>query len=137
MYIYTVLGVSMIIRWTKSQVGTVLDENGHDYKGQKCSVAYLKQDGTQGHKHFGGFIEKGQCEKLQRAKLVGFTSYSKDDGHTWVDFDKNTYLVGVVRWDMLYVVLYEGVPRSIPYTPLEPIRYYNNVVNLTEFREKR
>ncbi|EED26380.1 hypothetical protein VPMS16_3498 [Vibrio sp. 16] len=38
---------------------------------------------------------------------------------------------------MLYVVLYEGVPRSIPYTPLEPVRYYNNVVNLAEFREKR
>ncbi|MDN3683278.1 hypothetical protein QW180_00075 [Vibrio sinaloensis] len=74
----------------------------------------------------------------KKAKLVGFTGYSVDDGQTWIKLEKkDTYLVGVFHSDKLYVVLFDGVPRSIPYTPVEPVRYYNNVVDLAEYRTKR
>lgn len=127
----------MLIRWTKSQSGTVLDDKGLDYKGNTLTVPYLKQDGNQNFKTFGGFIDIRMCGEFQKAKLVGFTGYSVDDGQTWVKLEKDTYLVGVFHSDKLYVVLFDGVPRSIPYTPLEPVRYYNNVVDLAEYRTKR
>lgn len=123
----------MQIRWSKSQVGKVLDEQGLDYKGNPIDVPCLLKDGNCWSERFRGFIDSNECDSFQRVKLIGFTAFSFDDGHTWIAFDKLTYLIGVRKWDELYVVLFDGFPRSIPYTPKEPVRYYNNVVGLSDY----
>ncbi|MDN3685842.1 hypothetical protein QW180_28915 [Vibrio sinaloensis] len=74
----------------------------------------------------------------KKAKLVGFTGYSVDDGQTWVRLEKKIpiWLACFIQISSMWF-LFDGVPRSIPYTPVEPVRYYNNVVDLAEYRTKR
>ncbi|MDN3686146.1 hypothetical protein QW180_31335 [Vibrio sinaloensis] len=86
---YTVLGDLCLFVGLKSQSGTVLDDKGLDYKGNTLTVPYLKQDGNQNFKTFGGFIDIRMCGGIsKKAKLVGFTGYSVDDGQTWVRLEK-------------------------------------------------
>ncbi|KOO14389.1 hypothetical protein AKJ18_13885 [Vibrio xuii] len=119
---------------SKSQVGKVLNEQGLDYKGNPIEVPCLLKDGNCWSERFRGFIDSNECDFIQKVKLIGFTAFSVDDGHTWITFDNHSYLIGVRKWDEHYVVLFDGYPRSIPYTPKVLTRYYNNVVTLSDYR---
>ncbi|KOO14418.1 hypothetical protein AKJ18_13530 [Vibrio xuii] len=125
----------MQIRWSKSQVGKVLNEQGVDYKGKPIDIPSLLKNGEHWYERFRGFIDSNECDSFQRVKLIGFTAFSVDEGHTWTTFDKDMYLIGVRKWNEFYVVLFDGLPRAIPYTPKDPVKYYNNVVGLREYRE--
>lgn len=127
----------MLIRWIRGHFGRTLDERGLDYSGRKTDVTYLNVDGDERLKEFAGLIQAEQCEMHSQVRLVGFTEYSQDDGVSWHKLDKNTYVIGVEIHQRLYVVLFNGLPRSVPYTPKEPTMYYNNVYDLNTYRNKR
>ncbi|WP_159656623.1 hypothetical protein [Vibrio atypicus] len=124
----------MLIRWTKSQCGTVINEKGVDYKGNHIDVPCLLKDGEHYLMKLRGFIDATECDSFQRVKLLGFTGYSADEGRNWVSFDTDSYVIGVIKWNEFYVVLFEGVPRSLPYIPKKPARYYNNVFDISAYR---
>ena len=127
MYRYTVLGDFMLIRYVKSHVGHLLDSDGLDIYGKRIDVPALLRDGEHRHSKFRGMINAFECGSFQRVKLVGFTEYSFDDGKNWIKIPKNHYLIGIRKWGEFYIVLFNGKPRTLAYTPKDPIRHYNNV----------
>lgn len=63
----------------------------------------------------------------QKAKLVGSTEYSFDEGKNWNKIDSEHYLIGVRKSRQFYIVLFNRKPRTFPHEPKEYVRYYNNV----------
>ncbi|MDE3896259.1 hypothetical protein J5N62_02260 [Vibrio sp. CC007] len=118
----------MQFRYVKTHVGQRVDDKGQDHRGRTIQVPCLLRDGTTKESLFRGAIDVNECDKYQRVKLVGFTSYSPDDGQTWVELETHSYLVGVRVWDEHYIVLYDGLPKAFTYEPKGPTRYYNNIV---------
>ncbi len=127
MYIYTVLGSFMLIRYVKSHVGHLLDSDGLDIYGKRIEVPALLRDGEHKHSTFRGMINAFECGSFQRVKLVGFTGYSFDDGKNWIKIPENHYMIGIRKWGEFYVVLFNGKPRVHVYAPKQPERYTNNV----------
>lgn len=125
-YIYSI-GSFMLIRYVKSHVGQLLDSDGLDIYGKRIDVPALLRDGEHKHSTFRGMINAFECRSLQRVKLVGFTEYSFDDGKNWIKIPDNHYVIGVRKWREFYIVLFNGKPRVLPYTPKESERHYNNV----------
>lgn len=118
----------MQFRYVKSHVGQCVDDKGLDYQGKTIQVPCLLKNGDAKEALFRGTIKASECDNYQRVKLVGFTSYSRDDGETWIELITHSYLVGVRVWGEHYIVLYDGLPKAFTYEPKGPTRYYNNVV---------
>ena len=127
MYIHTVVGGFMLIRYVKNHSGSILDANGYDGYGKCVEVPALLRNGEYKYDRYGGVINAFECRSCQKVKLVGFTEYSFDDGKHWIKVDNNHYLIGVRKLGEFYVVLFNGKPRALPYQPKEDVRYYNNV----------
>ncbi len=106
----------------------MLDTTGLDIRGRHIDVPYVEKHDTLQGARFGGILDSSECNSLPMIKLINFTSYSLDDGQTWHEFGKNTCLVGVKKWREVYVVLFDGLPRTLAYAAKEPKRYYDNVV---------
>ncbi|HDM8200637.1 TPA: hypothetical protein P0E29_001104 [Vibrio harveyi] len=125
----------MLIRYVKSRVGHLLDSNGLDIYGKRIDVPALLRDGAHKYSKFRGMINAFECSSFQRVKLVGFTEYSFDDGKNWIKIPDNHYVIGIRKWGEFYLVLFNGKPRSIGYTPKEPERFYNNVYEIKSSRD--
>ncbi|WP_133152422.1 hypothetical protein [Vibrio lentus] len=52
---------------------------------------------------------------MQRVKIIGVSAFTKEDNALtgWIDYPSSHYMIGVVKWDCYYVVLFDGVPRSV------------------------
>lgn len=128
-YIYSI-GNFMLIRYVKSHVGHLLDSDGLDIYGKRIDVPALLRDGEHKYSKFRGMINAFECGSFQRVKLVGFTEYSFDEGKNWIKIPENNYLIGIRKFGEFYIVLFNGKPRALPYSPLAPIRYYNNIYQI-------
>ncbi|EGR3231381.1 hypothetical protein DC898_06310 [Vibrio parahaemolyticus] len=120
----------MLIRYVKSHVGHLLDSDGLDIYGKRIDVPALLRDGEHKYSKFRGMINAFECGSFQRVKLVGFTEYSFDEGKNWIKIPENNYLIGIRKFGEFYIVLFNGKPRTLPYSPLAPIRYYNNIYQI-------
>lgn len=127
MYVHTVYGGFMLIRYLKSHVGHLLDSGGLDIYGKRIDVPALLRDGEHKYSKFRGFINAFESSSFQRVKLIGFTKYSFDEGKNWIKIPENHYVIGIRRWNEFYIVLFDDSPRVLSYDPKEPERYYNNV----------
>ncbi|ARC92166.1 hypothetical protein B6A42_08715 [Vibrio coralliilyticus] len=73
----------MRLRYVRSHVGSVLDERGFNFKGERIFVEAPLKNGELIPRDFFGAIDSSECFELQKVKLVGFTGYSLDDGKSW------------------------------------------------------
>lgn len=123
----------MLIRYVKSHVGHLLDSDGYDIYGKQIAVPALLRNGEYKYGRYRGLITAFECRSLQKVKLIGFTEYSFDEGKNWIKIKENHYLIGVCKWGEFYVVLFDGKPRAIAYTPREDERYHDNIYYLNRF----
>ncbi|EGQ9212493.1 hypothetical protein F8Y87_02100 [Vibrio alginolyticus] len=120
----------MLISYIKNHSGYLLDSKGYDIHGNLIEVPALLRNGDYRYDRYRGVINVFECDSFQRVKLVGFEEYSLDSGKTWIKVEKNQCLIGVRKWGEFYVVLFNGKPRTITYTPVSPVRYFNNVYHI-------
>ncbi len=107
----------------------IVDHNGRDDRSQSCVVQALLKNGDTRSLTFGGFIESDRCDFMQRVKLVGVSSFTQEDHALtgWIEYPSSHYVIGVMMWDCYYMVLFDGLPRSIAMDLPPPRKKENNV----------
>lgn len=110
----------------------IADNHGRDNKQQSCTVRALLKNGDTRSLTFGGFIDSVRCDFLQRVKLLGISAFTKEDDALvgWIDYPSAHYVIGVVKWDCYYVVLFDGMPRSVELDSVVHKEHTNNVFQI-------
>ena len=120
------------VRLKQNYKYVISDNHGRDNKQQSCTVRALLKSGDTRSLTFGGFIDSNRCDFLQRVKIVGVSAFTKEDNALtgWIDFPSSHYVIGVVKWECYYIVLFDGVPRSVELEPVKHEHPKNNVFSI-------
>lgn len=120
------------VRLKQNYKYVIADNHGRDNKQQSCTVCALLKNGDTKSLTFGGFIDSDRCDFLQRVKIVGVSAFTTEDNALtgWIDYPSLHYVIGVLKWECYYIVLFDGIPRSVELESVERELPTNNVVQL-------